>query len=74
MISVHLLDVEQQECGDAVPCEFGSKRVMIDAGHPGDDHPSGDYVGIAAQLPAIFGHPPPFKGGLRPPGRRVEMA
>jgi beta-lactamase superfamily II metal-dependent hydrolase len=58
--AIHLLDVGQLPYGDAVLCEFGERKVLIDGGHPGDEDAKGPFIGIAAQLEAIFGHPAPF--------------
>ena len=47
---IHFLDVGAQEYGDAVLCEFGTKRVLIDGAHPGDHVSSRDHPSIPDQL------------------------
>ncbi|HEX6025094.1 MAG TPA: MBL fold metallo-hydrolase, partial [Solirubrobacter sp.] len=51
MTRVHLLDVGRREYGDAVLCELGSKRVLIDGAHQGDQEL------IAQQLRTLIGDP-----------------
>ena len=51
MTRVHLLDVGRREYGDAVLCELGTKRVLIDGAHKGDQEI------IAQQLRDLLGGP-----------------
>jgi beta-lactamase superfamily II metal-dependent hydrolase len=54
-IKIHLLDVGPQKYGDAILCEFGSRTVLIDCAHPGNDIPLGDHQSIQSQLAHLLG-------------------
>lgn len=51
---VHFLDVGAQEYGDAVLCEFGARRILIDGAHPGDHVSSSGHPSIPDQLRSLL--------------------
>jgi beta-lactamase superfamily II metal-dependent hydrolase len=57
---VHLLDVGAKEYGDALLCQFGSRRVLIDGGHPGDDVAQAGHPSIPQQIETLLGGTAPF--------------
>jgi len=52
---VHLLDVGQEEYGDAVLVEVAGKTVLVDGAHPGDDVGDERHPGIPQQLGRLLG-------------------
>lgn len=50
VVKVHLLDVGTAEYGDAVLCELGDRRILIDGGHQGDLKGSPGHASIPDQL------------------------
>jgi beta-lactamase superfamily II metal-dependent hydrolase len=54
VVRVHFLDVGTAEYGDAVLCEVGGKRVLIDGAHPGDEDGSPGHPSIPAQLTSLL--------------------
>jgi len=63
--AVHLLDVGQQEYGDAVLCRFGPVSVLIDGAHPGDELDRGDgHPPIPRQLEELLGQQRPIQVSL----------
>jgi beta-lactamase superfamily II metal-dependent hydrolase len=62
---IHLLDVSRAKYGDALVLELGSRRILIDGAHPGDDKakPWG-APSLPEQFTEIFGSPGPFRFDL----------
>jgi beta-lactamase superfamily II metal-dependent hydrolase len=60
MVRVHFLDVGADEYGDAVLCEVGGKRVLIDGAHPGDQRGKKGHRSIPDQLTKLLGDPKPI--------------
>lgn len=52
---IHLLDVGVEEYGDAILCQFGSRTVLIDGAHPGNDKASPGHLSIPEQLSKLLG-------------------
>ena len=61
MVRVHLLDVGAAEYGDSVLCRVGSKRVLIDGAHPGDQDGSPGHRSIPEQLSELLHDPEPIR-------------
>ena len=57
---VHFLDMGKTMYGDAILCEIGNRRILIDGGHPGDDKPKPGRPSIPEQMKAILGGTAPF--------------
>jgi beta-lactamase superfamily II metal-dependent hydrolase len=53
-----LLDMGREKFGDSIFCQFGSKTILIDGGHPGDDAPSDSHASIPDQIRALAGQWP----------------
>jgi beta-lactamase superfamily II metal-dependent hydrolase len=62
-MKLHLLDMGSKIYGDCIVVVEGSRKILIDGGHPGDWKASGSTRSIPDQLRAILG-PPPFKFDL----------
>jgi beta-lactamase superfamily II metal-dependent hydrolase len=60
-VLVHFLDVGEKEYGDAVLCELGRHRVLIDGAHPGDQVGSAKHPSIPAQLETLLGPERPVR-------------
>ena len=56
----YLLNMGKTKYGDCIVVECGGKKILIDAGHPGDDKDRDDRPSIPSQLEEIFGHEAPF--------------
>jgi len=56
---VHFLDVGKEEYGDAVLCDLGGVRILIDGAHPGNQVGSGAHPAIPQQLTSLLGTTPP---------------
>src|SRR5215208_362074 len=54
MVRVHFLDVGADEYGDAILCQLGAKRVLIDGAHPGDQNGGAGHPSIPAQLTELL--------------------
>lgn len=62
---VHLLDVNRERYGDAIVLELGSKTILIDGAHPGDDKPkAGAAPSLPEQFQEIFDRPGPYRFDL----------
>ena len=63
VVRVHLLDLGDEEYGDAVLCELGRVRIMIDGGHPSnaESDPNTGYRSIPEQLSELLGESPPHR-------------
>jgi len=57
--SVYLLDVGPEQFADALFCQFGTRRVLIDGAHPGDHVGRDGHLSIPEQLAQIIGGAPP---------------
>lgn len=57
---IHLLDVGQKEYGDAVLCEFGNRRVLIDGAHRGDENGSQGHLSIPDQIGQLLNELEPY--------------
>jgi beta-lactamase superfamily II metal-dependent hydrolase len=56
---VHFLDVGPKEYGDALLCQFGTRAVLIDGAHPGDQNRHGSHPSIPEQLEQLLGSEAP---------------
>lgn len=62
---IHLLDVNRERYGDAIVLELGSKTVLVDGAHPGDDKAKTDASpSLPEQFQEIFGRPGPYRFDL----------
>lgn len=57
---IHLLDVGQDEYGDALLCQFGNRTVLIDGAHPGDDNGSPGHDSIPDQIGRLLNKNEPY--------------
>ena len=53
-MQVHFLDVGAREYGDAVLCQIGTRSVLIDGSHPGDQVGSPGHPSIPDQLKRLL--------------------
>ncbi|HEY4266881.1 MAG TPA: MBL fold metallo-hydrolase [Galbitalea sp.] len=58
-LNIHMLDVGEQEYGDAVLLELGDRTVLIDGGHRGDDKLHLGHPSIPQQLQTLTGQAKP---------------
>ncbi len=50
-----VLDMGSVKFGDSILCQFGSKTILIDGGHPGDDSPNDGHASIPDQIKTLTG-------------------
>jgi beta-lactamase superfamily II metal-dependent hydrolase len=62
--SIHLLDVSEEQYGDAILCEFGNTTVLIDGGHRSNIGGRGSHSSIPEQIGEILNQEPPYNVDL----------
>src|SRR5436190_4682807 len=61
---IHLLDMGDKIYGDCIVLQIGSRKILIDGGHPDDDHSRTGFRGLPRQMATVLGSQPPFQFDL----------